>query len=141
MSLNSIQPDLVRFEMRTVQGQDPHEREQKKPGWFGRFLSGAGRVLGAIAAPLSFIFPPAAIAAAGMYGLGSIGDMSQAKSQAKAAEKQQRENPTQVSFPGLNLGGSSPIEPASFDISASEGEIMKVLDARAGAMSGMAQRI
>ena len=69
MSLNTIKPDLVRYEMRMVQGQNPHVREQKKPGAFGRFLSGMGKILGSIAMPLSFIFPPAALGAAGMYGV------------------------------------------------------------------------
>jgi hypothetical protein len=70
---------------------------QKKPGFFARLLSGMGRVLGAVAAPLSFIFPPAAIGAAGMYGLSQIGDQMQMRTAQKQMEKAQREQQTQVS--------------------------------------------
>lgn len=141
MALNTIRPDLVRFEMRMVQGQDPHVREQRRPGAFGRFLSGLGRVLGAVAAPLSFIFPPAAIAAAGMYGVGAIGDQSQARTAQKQAEKAQREQATTVSFPGLSMGEAGGIAPASFDMSMRDQEVMRVLNARGGSMTDMAQRI
>lgn len=141
MALNTIQPDLVRFEMRTVQGQDPHVREQKRPGAFGRFLSGLGRVLGAVAMPLSFLFPPMAIAAAGMYGGASIGDSMQARAYAKQQEKAQRENATTVSFPGLGIGGGSSLAPASFSVSSNDTEVMNILDARGSSMSEMAQRI
>lgn len=139
MALNTIRPDLVRFEMRMVQGQDPHVREQRKPGAFGRFLSGLGRVLGAVAAPMSFIFPPAAIAAAGMYGVGAIGDQSQARTAQKQAEKVQREQATTVSFPGLSTGEGP--QPASFDMSMGDQDVMRVLNARGSSMTDMAQRI
>lgn len=141
MALNTIRPDLVRFEMRMVQGQDPHTREQRKPGAFGRFLSGMGRVLGAVAMPLSFMFPPAAIAAAGMYGVGAIGDQSQARSAVKQAEKAGREQATTVSFPGLDMGNGSAIRPASFDVSMRDQEVMRVLEARGSSMMEMANRI
>lgn len=138
--MNLVTPDLVRFEMRMVQGQDPHVREQKKPGGFGRFLSGLGRILGAIAMPMSFLFPPAAIGAAGMYGMSALGDGMQAKAYGKAAEKAQREQNTMVSFPGLDVG-SSAIAPASYDRSIRDEEVMGVLGARGGAMTDMARRI
>lgn len=140
MSLNTIQPDLVRYEMRMVQGVDPHVREQKKPGGFGRFLSGLGKILGAVAAPLSFIFPPAAIGAAGMYGVGAIGDTIQAKAYSKAAEKMQRDNVQQAVFPGVEIEGMS-VEPASYDLSARDQQVMQVLGARGGAMGAMSQKI
>lgn len=139
MTLNSIRPDLVRFEMKMVQGQDPNAREQKKPGAFARFLSGVGKVLGAVAAPLSFIFPPAAIAAAGMYGLGTIGDRMQAKTYQKQAQKAQEEAATQVSFPGLMMGGGP--TPASFESSAGDYGVTDVLGARGNSMNEMSQRI
>jgi len=123
--------------MRMVQGQDPHVREQKKPGAFGRFLSGIGKVLGSIAMPLSFIFPPAAIGAAGMYGIGAIGDGMQQRAYANAAEKMQREKPQQAFFPGLEVEGM-PVQPASFDLSARDQQIMNVLDARGHSLSDMA---
>jgi len=141
VALNTIKPDLVKYEMRMVQGEDPRVREQKKPGAFGRFLSGVGKVLGAMALPLSFIFPPAAIGAAGMYGIGAIGDQAANKAQARAAEKLQREQATTVAFPGLEMGESSPIRPASFDMSLGDQEVMKVLDSRSTAMTDMAHRI
>ncbi|MBN1282900.1 MAG: hypothetical protein JXA24_03920 [Proteobacteria bacterium] len=140
MSFNTVQPDLVRYEMRMVQGVDPKVREQKKPGAFGRFLSGMGKILGSVAMPLSFIFPPAALAAAGMYGVGQIGDQVQQRSYAKAAEKMQRDAPQQAAFPGLEVGGM-PVQPASFDISARDQQVMQVLDARGGSMTDMSQRI
>jgi len=135
-----IEPSLIRYEMRMVQGVDPHVREQKKPGFFGRFLSGLGRVLGAVAMPLSFIFPPAAIGAAGMYGLGQIGDQMQIRAAQKQMEKAQRESHTQVSFPGLQFD-SSALQPASFDISANDQQVMDVLFARNDAMMEMAHSI
>lgn len=137
MSLNTIKPDLVRYEMRMVQGQNPHVREQKKPGGFGRFLSGLGKVLGSIAMPLSFIFPPAAIGAAGMYGVGAIGDGMQKRAYANAAEKAAQERPQQASFPGLEIDGMQ-MTPASFDMSARDQQIMNVLGARGHSMSDMA---
>lgn len=141
MSLSTIKPDLVRFEMRMVQGEDPRVREQKKPGAFGRFLSGMGKILGSVAMPLSLIFPPAAIGAAGMYGIGSIGDQAQGRAYAKAAEKTQREQNTFVSFPGLDTGSSSAVAPASFSPFGGDQEVMKILDTRGGAMNEMAKGI
>lgn len=139
MQFSPIQPDLVKYEMRMVQGVDATVKEQKKPGFFGRLLSGLGRVLGAVAMPLSFIFPPAAIGAAAMYGVGSIGDQMQAKAYQKQAEKMQREGAQQASFPGLQLDAS--LAPASFDISASDERVMNVLFARNDSMTQMAQSI
>ncbi len=141
MALNTIQPDMVKFEMRMVQGENPHAREQKKPGAFGRFLSGLGRVLGSVAMPLSFIFPPAAIGAAGMYGIGQIGDQVQTRAYANAAEKAQRQQATNVAFPGLQLGGASAVRPAAFDMTGRDQSVMDVLSARGGSMSEMSQKI
>lgn len=140
MPLNKIKPDLVRYEMRMVQGVNPHEKEQKRPGAFGRFLSGAGRVLGSVAMPLSFIFPPAAIAAAGMYGVGAIGDQAQGRAYGRAYEKMMRERATAVSFPGLEFN-PSPIQPAAAGMSAGDSEVMRVLDARGHAMTDMSDQI
>ena len=137
-----MNPDLVRFEMRMVQGQDVNVREQKRPGAFSRFISGLGKVLGSIAMPLSFVFPPAALASAGMYGIGALGDMGQARAAQKVAEKAQREQNTMVSVPGLDIGGGAQaIAPAGFDLSAREQAVMNVLDTRGGAMQDMARSI
>lgn len=127
--------------MRMVQGQNPHEREQKRPGAFGRFLSGVGKVLGAVAMPLSFLFPPAAIGAAGMYGMGQIGDGLQQRAYTRAYEKQMKDSMTRVSFPGLGVGGSSQIQPAAGTMGANDQQVMQVLDARGGSMTEMAGRI
>lgn len=140
MEFRSVQPSLIKYEMRMVQGVDPHVREQKKPGFFGRLLSGLGRVLGAVAMPLSFIFPPAAIGAAGMYGLGQIGDQMQMKAAQKQMEQMQRQQQTQVSFPGLQLSDPG-VSPAGFDISARDAQVMDVLFARGDAMTQMAHMI
>jgi hypothetical protein len=121
--------------MKMVQGIDPTVREQKKPGFFGRLLSGVGRVLGAVAAPLSFIFPPAAIASAGMYGLGKIGDQMQVSAYKKMQQKQQQAMQP-VSYPGMELDAGG-VSPASFDVSAQDAQIMDVLFARGDAMTSM----
>lgn len=143
MSFSPVQPTLVKYEMKMVQGIDPHVREQRKPGFFGRLLSGIGRVFGAIAAPLSFIFPPAAIAAAGMYGLGKIGDQVQMSAYKKMQQKQQVAAQP-VSYPGMELDASG-VSPASFDVSARDAQIMDVLfargDASASMTAGMARSI
>ncbi|MFH1829448.1 MAG: hypothetical protein ABH871_01560 [Pseudomonadota bacterium] len=123
-----------------VQGQNVHEREKKRPGAFGRFLSGIGKILGGIAMPLSFIFPPAAIGAAGMYGMSAIGDQMQGRAYARAAEKAQNERPQQASFPGLEIDGMGP-RPASFDISARDQQVMQVLGARNVSMNDMAHTL
>ncbi len=135
MSFSPVNKTLVRYEMRSVQGVDPNAREQRKPGFFGRLLSGVGKVLGAVAAPLSFIFPPAAIAAAGMYGMGKIGDVMQAKSMQKVAEKQQQAMQP-VSYPGMELDYSS-MSPASFDVSSGDRQVMQVLGARGNMQTEM----
>lgn len=119
-----------------VQGQDPRVREQRKPGFFGRLLSGMGRVLGAVAAPLSFIFPPAAIAAAGMYGLGKVGDQMQVSAYQKMVAKQQQAA-MPVSYPGMDISGGG-VSPASFDVSAQDAQVMDVLFSRGNAQTEMA---
>ena len=136
MSFSRVQPTLVKYEMRMVQGQDPRVREQRKPGFFGRLLSGMGRILGAVAAPLSFIFPPAAIAAAGMYGLGKVGDQMQVSAYQKMAAKQQQAA-MPASYPGMDIGGGGGASPASFDVSAQDARVMDVLFSRGNAQTGM----
>ncbi|MFH1874689.1 MAG: hypothetical protein ABH859_05845 [Pseudomonadota bacterium] len=140
MHFQTVQPELIKYEMRMVQGVDPHVKEQKKPGFFGRLLSGVGKVLGAAAMPLSFIFPPAAIGAAGMYGIGQIGDMMQTKAAQKQMEQMQKQQHTNVSFPGLEIGDSQ-VRPAGFDLSAQDEQVMNVLFARNRSMNEMAQSI
>ena len=124
MEFTPVRPDLVRFEMRMVQGQDPHVREQKKPGAFGRFLSGIGKVLGSVAMPLSFLFPPAA-----------IGDQLRGRAYQKEMEKVQREQATTVAFPGLASGPGEGIRPASGTaMSPGDEQVMNVLFKRNDAM-------
>jgi hypothetical protein len=86
--------------------------------------------------PMSFIFPPAAIGAAAMYGSAQIGDGIQARAYQKMAEKQQRDSMTQVSFPGLEFGGPS-VVPAAGTVGAGDNSVMQVLDARGTANSQM----
>lgn len=135
MSFSTVQPTLVKYEMRMVQGVDPHVREKRKPGFFGRLLSGIGRVLGAVAAPLSFIFPPAAIAAAGMYGLGKVGDQMQISAYQKQVQKQQQAA-MPVSYPGMDLSAPN-VSPATFDVSAHDAQVMDVLFARGNSQTAM----
>lgn len=125
MQFSGVRPDLIKFEMRKTEGRPAWVKEAKKPGFFGRLLSGIGRFFGAVAAPLSFIFPPAALAAAGMYGVSSIGDQIQAKAyQKRMQQDQQAQN---VVFPGLGPGGG--FQPASA-VSPHNEMIMNVLFAR-----------
>lgn len=135
MSLEQVRPDLLKYEVRVVQGQDPRVREQRKPGGFGRFLSGLGKVLGAVALPFSLIFPPAAIVAAASYGAGMGGDMMANRAASKVAEKQARDQATNVVFPGFDsaMGMASGIRPASFG----EDDVRQVLESRGRAVSGM----
>lgn len=117
MNYRPIQPDTVKYEMRMVQGQDPFTVHQKKTGGFGRFLSSVGRFFGAIAAPLSFIFPPAMIGALGAYGLGKIGDQIQYKSYSKAMQLGAVHTPTNAAFPGAeDIMGGGPVSPIQADI-------------------------
>lgn len=127
MDFRPIQPNVVRYEMRVAKGEDPFTKHQKKPGGFGRFLSGLGRVLGAIAAPLSFIFPPAMIGALGAYGVGAIGDQIQASAYKKQMQEQGTHQAANVSFPGMEDVFSSPQAAA---ISPVQADIMNVLYAR-----------
>lgn len=140
MNFQGVRPDLVKFEMRQTTGIPAWQQEAKKPGFFARLLSGLGRIVGAVAAPLSFIFPPAALAAAGMYGVGAIGDQIQAKSYQKQMEAQAKRNPQNISFPGLDLGGFG-IQPAGGNVSPQNAMVMDVLFARDGASLSMAHRI
>lgn len=137
MNFQGVRPDLVKFEMRQTSGRPAWMKEAKRPGFFGRLLSGLGRLVAGVAAPLSFIFPPAALAAAGMYGVGQIGDQIQYRAYQKAMENQsQLQN---ASFPGLDLGGSS-FRPAS-SVSAQDQRVMDVLFSRDTASAAMVQEI
>ncbi|OGQ49452.1 MAG: hypothetical protein A3I09_04225 [Deltaproteobacteria bacterium RIFCSPLOWO2_02_FULL_47_10] len=138
MNFTPIKPDLVKYEMRMVSGENPFEQQQKKPGAFGRFLSGIGRFFGAVAAPMSLIFPPAAIGAAGMYGIGQIGDQMQYKSYQKVM--QQQASPQYISYPGLDLGSNAG-SGAAMQISANDQMIMDVLFARNSMMLEGAHRV
>src|SRR3989338_7489496 len=103
MSYQAVRPDLVRYQVRHTSGDPIWAKQQKKPGGFGRFLSGLGRILGGVAAPLSFIFPPAALAAAGMYGTSQIGDVIQARAYTKQVGEQQKQQASFVVYPGLDM--------------------------------------
>lgn len=113
MEFQGIRPDLVRYEMRRVGGIDPHTQERKRPGAFGRFLSGMGRFLGAVGMPLSVIFPPAAIGALGMYGISQVGDHVQQKAYQKMMEQSMKQRTERIYFPGLDLGNMPKAVPVS----------------------------
>lgn len=133
MDFQTVKPDLIRYQMRMVQGDLPHEREQKRPGAFGRFLSGVGKVLGAAALPLSILFPPAAIGAAGMYGMSKIGDQMQGRTYTRQMENMQKKQAMEVSYPGLM--------PASYNLSAQDQEISNVLYSRDRALLEMSKTV
>ncbi|MBI4125092.1 MAG: hypothetical protein HY609_04270 [Deltaproteobacteria bacterium] len=140
MDFQAVRPDLVKFEMRQATGTPAWAKEIKKPGFFGRLLSGLGRIAGATAAPLSFIFPPAALAAAGMYGVSAIGDQIQYNAYEKAFSSAAQRDLSNASFPGLDLGNIG-IQPATHAISPQDEQIMNVLFARDQASLGMAHAI
>ena len=142
MEFKGIQPDLVRFEMRRTSGRPAWEKEVKKPGGFSRFLSGMGRILGAVSAPLSFVFPPMALASAGMYGLAGVGDYVQAKHYGRMAEAQANKGMQNIVFPGLDGGTQTgQIQPAGYAVSPQQEQVLDVLFAREDAMMHMAQQI
>lgn len=137
MDFRPVNPDMVKYEMRMVQGQDPFAKHQKQPGAFGRFLSGMGRVLGAVAMPLSILFPPAMIGALGAYGMGKIGDQIQYKAYTKAVGQQQAHQATQVSFPGMEGGFGG----AQAALSPVQADVLNVLYARNDLMMESAHAI
>lgn len=142
MEFSRIRPDLVKYEMRMVSGDNPFEQERKTPGAFGRFLSGMGRFFSAIAAPMSLIFPPAAIGAAGMYGIGQIGDQMQFRAYQKMM--QQQGGAQSISYPGLDLsetGNYTPLSGEGYSLSGQQENAMGVLFARNDMMLDSAHRI
>lgn len=130
MNFNPIRPDAVKYELRYAGGVDPFMTEKKRPGGFGRFLSGIGRFFGAVAAPLSLVFPPAAIGAATMYGLGQVGDQVQYNAYKKSMQGQQGPGPMVI--PGLETGPSAG---GATSVSTYEESVMDVLYARNDMMS------
>ena len=158
MNFQPVRPDLVRYQVRGTEGTPPWAQETKKPGAFGRFLSGVGRVLGAVSAPLSFVFPPAALAAAGMYGSAQVGDIVQARAYERAVEQQSAQQANYVVYPGLDMGGplqgaqasqgiqapqgmQAPQGPAGYSYSARDEDVMNVLFARDNALHSMAESL
>lgn len=144
MDFQGVRPDLVKFEMRKTTGRPAWADPPKKQGFFGRLLSGVGRFFGAVAAPLSFMFPPAALAAAGMYGVAQIGDQIQYKAYARMMKDREESSLQNASFPGLEMGGGSamgfqPATGTSAAISTQNEMVMNVLFARDGANMAMAQ--
>lgn len=104
MEFNPVSPDIIKYEMRGMGGSPAVGQERKKRGGFGRFLSGLFKFIAAPLTVLGAVFPPAAIGAAGAYGLGAVGDQMQAR----AAEKdaiQHNPPPVQYFLPGVDTGG------------------------------------
>lgn len=141
MEFPTVRPDFVKYEMRQTTGTPAWQQEVKKRGFFGRLLSGIGRIFGAVAAPLSFIFPPAALAAAGMYGVSQIGDQIQARAYAKTLQDRAQNNPQNVSFPGLEMGGPQGLRPAHQALSPHNEMVLNVLFTRDGASQAMSHQI
>jgi hypothetical protein len=142
MNFTPVRPDAIKYEMRMVSGESPIAQQQKRPGAFGRFLSGVGKFFGALAAPVSLIFPPAAIGAAGMYGVGQIGDQMQYKAYQKMMDQQG--TPQTISYPGLDLsdaGGAVSASGPDVAMSPMQERVMDVLFARNGMMLESAQKI
>lgn len=126
MNFSPVKPDVVKYEMRMVQGMEPAAVHKKKAGGFGRFLSSIGSIFGAIAAPLSIIFPPAMIGSLGAYGLAKIGDSIQNKAMTKQMNQEAIQNPSMsASFPGLaDIGEGGQVSPG---LSSVQADILNVL--------------
>lgn len=139
MDFQGVKPDLVKFEMRATAGTPAWEKQIKKPGAFGRFMSGTGRLLGAVAAPLSFAYPPAALAAAGMYGVAGVGDIAQNRAYQQAIESASARSFNAASFPGLDISGA--VQPASTPLSPHNEMVMNVLFSRDAALGAMANEL
>lgn len=144
MEFKAVRPDVVKYEMRMISGEDPFAVQQKKPGFFGRLLSGVGKFFGAVAAPMSLIFPPAAIGAAGMYGIGQIGDQMQQKAYMKQMANQPQGQ--SISYPGLDLSQSSsgnyqPVSATGLNVTQSQDATMDLLFARNDAMLDSAHKV
>ena len=80
-----VKPDVIKYEIRQLNGvtaaeSQVNKRKGKFGSIFGKLLSGVGRFVGAVAAPLSVLFPPAALGAAAAYGFAKLGDVAQARS-------------------------------------------------------------
>jgi hypothetical protein len=106
MQFQPIQKDVLMYEILNLSGRPAAQAQRKRHGAFGRFLSGLGRFVGAIAAPLSFLFPPAGIAAAASYVGAGIGDFIQQKAAVKVMKQQNRDvmdaqQMGQIYIPGL----------------------------------------
>ncbi|MBI4365566.1 MAG: hypothetical protein HY543_01985 [Deltaproteobacteria bacterium] len=142
MEFPKVRPDIIRWEMRAVTGETIESQQQRKPGGFARFLSGIGRFLGAVAAPLSFLFPPAALGAAAAYGVSRLGDTMQMRSYQKMMEKQSQGQPAGPMFlPGLeqatyDLQKESPL---TMSITKQDQRVLDVLFARNDLMLESAQ--
>ena len=141
MQFQGVRPDLVKFEMRQTTGTPAWVPEAKKPGFFGRLLSGLGRIVGAVAVPLSFVFPPAALVAAGSYGGATIGDMVQAKAQQRVMEANAQRAQQAGYIPGLGVDQPG-VMPASAAIgSPYNHDVMNVLFTRGDASLSMAHEL
>lgn len=149
MDFAGVKPDLVKFEMRQSVGRPAWAEPVKKRGFFGRLLSGVGKFFGALAAPFSYVFPPAALAAAGMYGLGQIGDQIQYKAYQKMMKDQSQGNLSNVSFPGLDFSQMGPMPASASGVSPAgvtsmsphNAMVMDVLFARGSADIDLVHRI
>lgn len=105
MEFSRVRPDVIKYEVRQLSGTPIDQARQHKRGGFARFLSGLGRILGAIAAPLAAFFPPAAIGAAAAYGVSKIGDVGQMRAAQKNAEEaaNQQQTMTPSVIPGVDM--------------------------------------
>lgn len=133
MDFNPVSPDIIKYEMRGMGGDPAATQEKRKSGGFGRFLSGLFKFIAAPLTVLGAVFPPAAIGAAGAYGLGAVGDQMQARAAAKNA--QQSAPPQQYFFPGVDTGAmndaSASLAPESTPVpTAMQQRVMDVLYAR-----------
>ncbi len=143
MEFSRLRPDIIKYEVRELAGTNVQAAQHKKRGGFGRFLSGMGRMLGAIAAPLSFIFPPAALGAAGAYGVSKIGDMVQLGAAKKMMRDQQStEQPLgQVFIPGLTQTAMDLTRDTGVSAGSRDQQAMGILMARNDMTMASAQNV
>lgn len=122
MEFSRLQPDVIKFEVRQLSGQSINQSVEKNRGGFARFLSGLGRFTSAVMAPLSFVFPPAAIGAAASYGLAQTGDILQGSAMRKTMEQQGSQQGAELGnsfIPGLTQN--------SMDLTSDHGKVFDPL--------------
>lgn len=148
MSVSGIRPDAIKYEVRHLSGVPINQAQAKRPGAFSRFLSGIGRLAGAVLAPLSLICPPAILGVAAARSMSVIGDMGQvgaARKQMETSANGAGQDLGQAYIPGLtqtSLDLTSDVVPVLDPaVRAQQLQVAKVLVAKNDMMMASAQKV